>query len=154
MGRPCRSCSSDNATEINRKLRAGTTNKDISRWLTEIDDPITEDAIGRHARDHVGVEKPKGRQPPSGDFLRTVVNRVHEKVENDELTLTVRDGISAQAELNRQSEKMADRDLMVKIALALTGNVELLGEARWVDPEIDAIEGEYRKLLNSGEDPE
>jgi hypothetical protein len=148
MARPCASCTSANLTEINRKLRSGTTAKDVSRWLTEIGDPITENALGRHRRDHLGIEVPNGRRPPSGDFLRTVVAKVHDKVENDELQLSVRDGIAAQAELNRQADKMADRDIAIKIAIALGGVRPI---ALLEDPQNAAIEAEYRELLTPGD---
>jgi hypothetical protein len=150
MPRHCASCVSPHADEINRKLKAGIANADVSRWLSEVEAPITAQSIGRHAKDHLAVEPVRGRRPVSGDFLTAVVEKAHEGVTSGDLRVSVRDGIGAQAEINRQKDRTADRDLMTKIALALTGNV-LLGEARVLDPEIEAIEAEYRPLLESGE---
>lgn len=159
MAQPCATCKHPQVREINHRLREERPYEDISRWLDELEADgvgygITRQAISRHAqKGHVkGVAADKrtvGRKPVSGNFLQTVVDRVHEAVENDELSLTVRDGISAQAELNRQADRSADRDLMVKIALALGGGSQpVLIE----DAEYREIEDEFLPLLAAGAD--
>jgi hypothetical protein len=148
----CESCQSPLAKAINQKIRARIPYTLISAWLSEEGSPITRVALSRHARAHIGsgVREP-GPKPPSGDFLRTVVDRAHEGVVNGDLRVGVKDGIAAQAEINRQGERMRDQDLFIRIALALTGNV-VGAEARVLDPEIDAIEATYRPLLEAGDE--
>ena len=122
---------------------------DISRWLDGLGTPITRQALARHARDHLNVKPTIGQRPVSGNFLEAVRDTAHAALDAGELRVTLRDGISAAAELNKQAARSADRDLMAKIALALTGTPLL--EARVIDPELEAIEAEFRPLLASGE---
>jgi hypothetical protein len=147
----CATCRHPQVREINHRIREGRPYEDISRWLDEIKLPITRQALARHHKAHLGEvpERPQGRKPLSRNFLEAVVETAQDKLENGELAVTVRDGISAQAELNRQMDRSADRDLMAKIALALTGNV-FLPEVRVLDPELAAIEAEFRPLLTAG----
>jgi hypothetical protein len=155
MPQTCASCKHPQSREINHRIRDGRPLVDISRWLTELHekDPsipkITRFALARHAKDHVGVEPQRGRRPPSEDFLTAVVNAAHDGLEDGSLRVTLRDGIAAKAELNKQQARNQDRDLMAKIALALTGQSPLL-TATVIDPEIEAIEAEFRPLLTSG----
>ena len=146
----CANCNHPQVREINHRLRQERPLTDISRWLEEIGTPITRQALARHLRDHLGQKPVVGRRPVSGSFLEAVVTDAHEKLSAGELTTTLRDGIAAQAELNKQQARSADRDLMAKIALALTGSPLL--EARVIDPELEAIEAEFRPLLMSGND--
>lgn len=155
MAQPCATCKHPQVREINHRIREERPYEDISRWLTDLADEgvgfaITRQALSRHHRGgHMkGAPPPReaGRKPVSGNFLQAVVETAHERLEAGELPVTVRDGISAQAELNRQMDRSADRDLMVKIALALTGNAPLLIE----DPEYVEIEAEFRPLLTAG----
>jgi hypothetical protein len=86
-------------------------------------------------------------------LLQAVVEDARDRLEAGEIRATLRDGISAQAELNRQGERQRDSDMMMKIALALTGNVAV---ARVIDPletERLEIEAEFRALLPSGDEP-
>lgn len=148
MARPCSSCKSQHADEINRKIKSGTTFRDISRWLTEVGDPISGTSLSKHALEHVGFSpRAKGRKPPLGDFLETVRDKVHEDVVAGNLRLTVRDGLSAQAQLDARASRNHDRDLLARIAMALTGSIPQL---HVLDPDVAAIEGEYRPLLTSG----
>lgn len=145
----CASCKHPQVREINHRIREERPLTDISRWLSEIGTPITRQALARHAKDHVGAQVARGRKPVSANFLQAVVETAHEKLSEGELTVTLRDGIQAQAELNKQVARSADRDLMAKIALALTGHA--LIEARVIDPELEALEAEFRPLLTSGD---
>lgn len=158
MAQPCATCKHPQVREINHRIREERPYEDISRWLSELEAEgtgygITRQALSRHARGGhakgLGVERSAGRKPVSGSFLQTVVDKVHEAVENDALPLTVRDGISAQAELNRQADRSADRDIMVKIALALGGGSQ---PVLITDAEYREIEDEFLPLLNPGSD--
>jgi hypothetical protein len=151
MSQTCASCKHPQVREINHRIRDGRPIVDIERWLTELSEKgdgykITRFALARHARDHVKVKPPIGRRPPSSNFLEAVRDAAHDGLEEGTLRVTLRDGISAAAELNKQAARSADRDLMAKIALALTGHSPLLN-ARVIDPEIEAIEAEFRPLL-------
>lgn len=141
----CASCKHPQVREINHRIRQERPLTDISRWLSEIGTPITRQALARHAKDHLSVAPVHGRRPVSGNFLEAVVVKAHEDLEEGNLRVSARDAISAQAELNRQASRSADRDLMAKIALALTGHS--LIQARVIDPELEALEAEFRPLL-------
>lgn len=145
----CASCKHPQVREINHRIREQRPLTDISRWLGELGTPITRQALARHARDHVNAPPTRGRRPVSGNFLEAVRDAAHEGLEAGDLRVTLRDGISAAAELNKQQARNADRDLMAKIALALTGHS--LTQALVLDPEIEAIEADFRPLLMSGE---
>ena len=149
----CATCRHPQVREINHRLREERPLTDISRWLDDLGTPITRQALARHLRDHLG-EAPapqKGRRPLSKNFLEAVVQTAQDRLENGELAVTVRDGISAQAEINRQQDRSADRDLMLKIGLALTGGGNF---PRIVSPEVDEIEGEFREqlMVTAGDD--
>ena len=81
----------------------------------------------------------------SGNFLEAVRDAAHEALSEGELRVTLGDGIKAAAELNKMAARTADRDLMARIALAMTGNA--LIQARVIDPELEALEAEFRPLL-------
>ena len=156
MSQTCATCKHPLVKEVNHRLREGRQITDISRFLEDkaeegVGYKITRQALARHARDHlkVPVRAPGGTPRQSDNFLQAVVNTAHDALEEGTLRVTARDAISAQAELNRQAEKGKDRDLMLKIALALTGQTPLL-EARVIDPEVEALEAEFRPLLTAG----
>ena len=144
----CASCKHPQASEINKRIREERTYDDISRWLKSIGTPITRQALARHHKAHLGEvhARPQGRKPLSRNFLQAVVEVAQDKLENGELQVSTRDAIAAQAEMNRQLDRSADRDLMAKITLALTGGYQPR-ELRVLDPEIEAIEAEFRPLL-------
>ena len=150
MPNTCSACKHPQLREINHRIREQRPLVDIERWLDETDLPITAKALARHAKNHLGqVPAAGGRRPLSTNFLTAVVENAHESLQDGIVRATLRDGIAAQAELNRQMDRSADRDLMVKIAMALTGTVAI--EARVIDPELQAIEAEFRPLLTAGD---
>jgi hypothetical protein len=130
-------------------MRSGVANIDVSRWLSEAGAPITPHALGRHARDHLAVTPAKGRRPVSGDFLEAVRDAAHEGLASGELAVTLKDGIAAQAQLDARAAKAKDQDLLVRISMILTGNVPL--PTYRLDPEVEAIEAEFRPLLTAGD---
>lgn len=118
----------------------------MSRWLTERGSPITPHALGRHAVAHLSLSTPRGRRPVSSDFLTLVRDTAQAGVEDGSIAVTLKDGIRAQVALDARANRNADRDLLARIALALTGSVKV------IDPEVMAIEAEYRPLLTAGSD--
>lgn len=146
MARPCASCSHSRHDEIDRKLKAGVAFQDVARWLKDVGEkPITAQSIGRHARDHMGVASVIGRRPFKGRLLEGIVENVELGLESGELAVSVKDGISAAKELNRIKERDLDRDIWAKVTIAITGG--LRRELPPPDPEVEAIEGEFRELL-------
>lgn len=143
----CASCDHPQVREINHRIRDGRPLTDISRWLDELGTPITRQALSRHAKSHIGVEPLKGRRPASGDFLEIVRDTGHEGVASGEIGVTLKDAIRAQQLLDARVAKEKDRDWQLKLALVLSGRVPL---PMLLDPAVEAIEGEYRPLLNSG----
>lgn len=144
MAAYCSSCENPQVREINHRIREGRPLTDISRWLKEIGTPITRQALARHAKGHLGLEPKAARPGVSGDFLVSVRDRAHERMENGELAVSLKDGIAAQKQLDHRAEKMADHDLMLKLALVLTARPKLVG------PDVEAIEATYRPLLEAG----
>lgn len=147
---PCATCTHPKVREINSRLRDGTRLTDISRWLDEVGQPITRQALARHGRDHMGLMAPHGGQRPvAGRLLETIVEKVEDGLANGSLTVTTKDGIAAQKALDERAAKSKDQDLMVRIAMVLTGNIQL--PTYRLDPAVEAIEAEFRPLLTSGD---
>ena len=135
MARPCASCTSPHHSEIDRKLKAGATYDDVSRWLRDKHDvSISSLAIGRHAR-HIGVERKRGQQPYSGDYLTLVRDRAAQAVASGEAKVSVQHGLQAQAMLDNRMKQAEDKRLVLIIAQVLGGG--------YVP---DMIEGEYAEM--------
>jgi hypothetical protein len=145
--RPCASC--DFGPELDRQLRAGVPLTVLSAWTAAQGSPITRQALGRHRRDHLGTLTRPGRKPASEDFLEAVVDDAAARLSAGEIRASLRDGIAARKALDARDARGQDRDLMVKIAMVLTGNVPL--PTHTIDPEVEAIEAEYRALLEPGD---
>lgn len=148
MPNNCASCEHPQVREINHRIREDRPLTDISRWLASLGTPITRQALARHAKGHLGTIPTVGRRPVSGDFLTAVRDAAYEGLESGELTVTLKDGVRAQQLLDVRENRDADRDLVIKIAMALSG-ASPLQLAAPVDPLNEEIEGEFR-LLSSG----
>lgn len=151
MPHPCATCSHPQVREINHRIREGRPYQDISRWLDELGTPITRQALARHHRDHLKEAPPRepGRKPISADFLEAVRDAAHEGLSDGTLPVTLRDGLTAQKQLDERMQRNADRDLLIKIGLALTASP--LIAARVIDPEVEEIEASFRPLLTAGD---
>lgn len=146
MATPCATCEHSQVREINHRIREDRPLTDISRWLGELGTPITRQALARHAKAHVGKEPLRGKRPVSADFLESVRDKAHDGLESGELTVTLKDGLTAQKQLDARAARNADMDLMLRIAITLGGKRERLPA-----PEVEAIEAEFRPLLTSGD---
>ena len=144
MARPCSTCKSARKADIERRIREQRSYLDISRWLKEVGEPISNVALAKHAKEHMDVIPTRGRRPVSGDFLESVRDTAHEALASGELAVTLKDGIAAQKALDARAARNADMDLMLKIAITLGGRRDPL---RLPDPEVEAIEGEFRHVL-------
>jgi len=144
MPRPCEGCRHPKADEIARRVKQGRTMEDISNWLKSLPDEngkslyLSTAALGRHRRHIEGSPAPvRGQRPYDGDFLALVRDRAAEAVAAGEAKVSVQHGLQAQAQLDARANRNADRDLMARIALALTGQTLP-----------NAIEGEYREVVD------
>jgi hypothetical protein len=69
------------------------------------------------------VTVPAKSPPPagdSGDIAVLVRDAVKEKIEKEEVRLTVQHGLQAQAMIDRRIEKQKDRELAVRLAVVMT----------------------------------
>ena len=150
MARPCASCTHPRREEIDRKLKAGVSFVDVSRYLDETEKPITAQSVAAHAKDHLAVVPVHGRRVASDDFLTNVRDAAAEALENGELAVSLKDGIAAQKALDARAARDMDRDWQLKLVQALTGQIPA-STIRVIDPEQEAIEAEFRPLLTSGD---
>ena len=148
MARPCASCSHPRHDEIDRKLKAGSSFVDVSRWLDTTEKGITPQSVAAHAKDHLAVVPVRGRRPVSDDFLVDVRDAAAEGLASGDLAVSLKDGIAAQKALDARASRSVDRDIMLRITMALTGQVPTI---RVIDPEREAQEAEFRPLLTSGD---
>ncbi len=158
MARSCESCNSPNRRELDRRIRSGATLPDVQRWLASLDEPRSINALTRH-RQHTLPEKvPSGPRPKSRSFLEDVEAVAHDDLAAGVLRPSIRDAISARAELNRTTERSLDRDVLLQIAMAMTGQVApQIAQATVIDPDEQewrdrteanrlALEAEFRPL--------
>jgi hypothetical protein len=123
----------------------------ISVWTRETEGGyVSRIALGNHLRQHVGVVSRAGRRPVSDDLLEAVRDRAHERLAAGEVEPSLRDGIKAVEVIERNKARNVDRDIMLKITMALTGQLPP-GVVRVIDPEVEILEAEYRVLLEGGD---
>lgn len=121
MARPCASCSSPHHSEIDKKLKAGATYDDVSRWLLDKHDVhISPLAVGRHAK-HIGVQRKRGPQPFSSDFLELVRDKAAEAVATGTAKVSVQHGLQAQQQLDARAKQTEDKRLVIILAQVLGG---------------------------------
>jgi hypothetical protein len=142
---PCKTCEHENRREIERQQKAGVPDSLLAVATRAMSGGyVSRLALGRHRRDHLGVDAKPGRRLMSGDFARDVEAAAAERLASGELRPTLRDGLNASTIIARRDDARMDRDLLAKIALALTNNV------RVVDPEVEILESGYSVLLDGG----
>jgi hypothetical protein len=143
---PCKTCEHENRREIERQQKAGVPDSLLAEATRAMGGGyVSRLALGRHRREHLGVDARPGRRPMSGDFARDVELAAAERLASGELRPSLRDGLNAAALIARRDDARLDRDILARIALALTANVRVL------DPEVEALEAEYRPLLTAGD---
>lgn len=151
MARPCSSCKHPKRDEIDRKLKGGTSFIDVERWLAATGQPtITSQSIASHAKEHLGVASVIGRRTMSADLAEAIRDVTHEMLASGELTPTLKDGLAASSLIDKRAARTQDRDLVLKISMALTGQLPS-SVVRVIDPDVEAIEAEFRPLLTSGD---
>lgn len=135
----CSTCHHPSRREIEKKLSDGISQGLISLWTKEHGPYVSRLAIGRHQRSHMGMTPAQGRPAASGRFLEDVVTTTGSLMASGEIRPSVRDGIAAQAEINRRDERGNDPKLQLIIAKVLYGSGDDPVPAL-ADP--DEIEGE------------
>lgn len=138
MGRPCVSCQ-EHKPSVDRKLKAGDSSADVSRWLAEQGVIVSAQSVSRHAREHVGVQPKIGRRPISEDFYDAVIESARDTL--DEKGASVKEGIAAMKAKDARAARTSDKEIL-SIWLGLS--------IRPVIAEVEAEEAEFR-LLNPGE---
>lgn len=150
MARPCSTCKSEHKVEIERKLRDGSTYRDVERWLNDLgpmhaDCGISDVSLAKHAREHMVAgevrEHSAGKRPIHPDFLQAVVDDAADGLANGRVKATLRDGIAAQRALDERAARADDKQLVLVLAQVIGGG--------WTAP---AIEGQYTEvpLLEDG----
>lgn len=88
--------------------------------------------------------------PEEADFAQTVTKLTMKAMREGKVEPTVRDGLQAQALLDKRAEKAEDRRFMLNLARALAGGGLGTPELLLPEPMKDAslvIEGEYEESL-------
>ncbi len=140
----CATCNHPQRKEIERQSRAGVPATILEAWTRTTEGGyVSRLALGNHLRKHVGLTSKAGRRPMSGDLARDVVTRTSDRLEAGDIEPGIRDGLSAQALLDRRAESITNTELMLRFAVTLGGKRDPL---RLPDPEVEAIEAEFVQL--------
>lgn len=149
MPRPCSSCDSPFARELDRQLRADVPLTVLSAWTRAQGSAISRNALARHRRDHIGRVTAPGRKPVSDDLLAAIRDDAAARLADGEIRATVKDGIAAQRGIDAREAREKDRDWQLRLALVLSGRASP-GVVIELDPAAAAIEREFRPLLETG----
>lgn len=152
MGRPCSTCKSEHKVEIEKKLRDGSTYRDVERWLHDLGPThaacaISDVSLAKHSKEHMVAgsvrDHPAGRRPTNPDFLLAVVEDAHEGLRTGRVSASLRDGIAAQRALDERTARADDKQLVLVLAQVIGGG--------YTAP---AIEGQFSEvpLLEDGSD--
>lgn len=130
----CHVCRSPLVDAINKKMRDGMSDVQLSKWLDDAGHYISRITLGKHKRDHLTedhelkrmnainrLKKQKKTMKASGDLAMLVRDFVHSAVEQGELTPTLAEGLRAQEMIDRRQEKGADREVALQLAGILGG---------------------------------
>jgi hypothetical protein len=130
----CAACRSPFAEQITERMRRGSPDTQISKWLKDNDAYISRITLGMHKREHLTDEfqtakkravtafkKQQGTIKTKGDLAQLVRDQVMRMVDDGVLMPTLTEGLRAQEMIDRRVEKSADRDLAVSLASILGG---------------------------------
>lgn len=108
----CSICNGRSREEINALLATGTSLLEIQRQTG-----VGRETVRKHRDDHVA----KQVIAPDGDFATMVQKRAVQALGNNQIKVTTKDGLAAQALLDRRAEKEQDREFMLNLAQLLSG---------------------------------
>lgn len=130
----CHVCRSPLVEAINKKMRDGVSDVQLSKWLDDAGHYISRITLGKHKRDHLTedhelkrinaiktLKRQKKTMRASGDLAMLVRDFVHTAVEQGDLTPTLAEGLRAQEMIDRRQEKGADREVALQLAGILGG---------------------------------
>lgn len=149
----CHVCRSPLVDALNKKMRDGMSDVQLSKWLDDAGHYISRITLGKHKRDHLTedhelkrmnaigrLKKQKKTMKASGDLAMLVRDFVHSAVEDGELTPSLAEGLRAQEMIDRRQEKGADREVALQLAGILGGGATY-----------QIIEATEIRSVNSGE---
>jgi hypothetical protein len=132
----CKACESPLRSEIDRHFSQRGSAYAIARWLSEIEQPITEPTLRKHRAHAISPEiaaleeRRPGEKPTirpvrvsSTDFLEAVVDEGAKQIEKDPAKVTVRHALQAASVLERKKQDGLGGVRHILI-LALTGHTE------------------------------
>jgi hypothetical protein len=130
----CHVCRSPLIEAVNKKMRDGVADIQISKWLEESEHYISRITLGKHRREHLtedheqkrinAAKRLRGQKKTikSGDDLAVLVrDYVQDAVASGDLMPTLAEGLRAQEMIDRRQEKGADRDIALMLAGILGG---------------------------------
>lgn len=130
----CHVCRSPLVDSINRKMREGVSDIQISKWLEDAGHYVSRITLGKHKREHLtddherlrinAIKRMKKQQKTikaGGDLAVIVRDFVQGAVESGEMTPTLAEGLRAQEMIDRRQEKGADREIALQLAGILGG---------------------------------
>ena len=130
----CHVCRSPLIEAVNKKMRDGVADIQISKWLEESEHYISRITLGKHRREHLtedheqkrinAAKRLRGQKKTikSTDDLAVLVrDYVQDAVSSGDLMPTLAEGLRAQEMIDRRQEKGADRDVALMLAGILGG---------------------------------
>lgn len=130
----CHVCRSPLVDSINRKMRDGVSDIQISKWLEDAGHYVSRITLGKHKREHLtedherlrinAIKRMKKQQKTikaGGDLAVIVRDYVQSAVESGEMAPTLAEGLRAQEMIDRRQEKGADREIALQLAGILGG---------------------------------
>ena len=130
----CHVCRSPLIEAVNKKMRDGMSDVQLSKWLADAGHYISRITLGKHKRDHLTDDHERLRInavkrltaqkktiKATGDLAMLVRDYVHGAVEQGEMTPTLAEGLRAQEMIDRRQEKGADREIAMQLAGILGG---------------------------------
>lgn len=170
----CHSCRHPLVELINKRMREGMPDIQISEWLKNEgpDYYVSRISLGKHRREHLMDDHERARKaaaealedqkktlkgPKSTDLAQLVRDTVIQRIEAGEIAPTIAEGLRGQEILDRRAAAGADRDLILQVAQLLGGAVPVAalgmgaieGEFVEIDPEVAEDEAVFA-LLEAG----
>lgn len=141
----CKVCSLPNAHAVDLRLRGGEPPKRTEAWLRTQGTPVSHVTLRKHRETHVLSDEERARRdaarevekaiakadreraieakeaavPTVRDFAVLVRDLAVTRLAEGEITVTTRDGLAAQAMLDKREQKAADRTVAAQIAIVL-----------------------------------
>ena len=153
----CATCSAPTRREIERQMRADVPDTTLASWTRDNPPYISRLALGKHRREHLGVDTAPGRKPVSGDFLELVRDDAYTGLVEGRYQGGVTHGLKAQELLDKRQQMGASAEVLAQIAMALTGQIApdytlrvLTPEEAEFEAQSAETEAELQRLIGPG----